>query len=1113
MKKFLALAALVLGLASCQTEPEGLDVNVGGVVDTVVTVNIPEAETRANNSGIGVFENGVLDGAATMRYIFQVYYRAEDGTVTKSTERQVKYTDGTSVTFPVRLIPGRDYQFVVWADVVTSEDDTDNHYNTTNLETVSVIESSWNAMDETRDAFTASYAADDYNGSQSINIDLYRPFAKLRVIATDYDELAKIGIEVKKAAVNYTTVHRSTFNAYTSKAVETNVASIDKDHSTYEIATYANETGDEHTIFSDYFFAENDVVKFEITVYDQNDDEIVTRALTTDIYAKRNYLTTIKGDILTDGNNVNVTVKPGFDGENGKVDGETFAKVDTAEEFLEAFNKGVENITLEGNINLNDLLAAGTLSTRAGEEPAFVVAAGKKLTIDLNGYTISETKTQTAAHSMITNKGTLTIVDSKSNGKIYYRDEGNGGNYVSNTIQNSGVLTIEGGIIENNSTETVADNGFPHPIDNSGKLVINGGTFTNNANYSSMRIWCTTDDDTEVTINGGTFNGSIDLQSVNANANKGVLTINGGTFNADTHCGCAVRFLGFGVDVDEIFGYINGGTFNGKIKLNNYVGGEFNSQVFFISGGTFSVDPSEFVADGYQALQYETNGFYTVQAIDAATRTITINSLEEYLNLNALNDKWVEFFSNGQGKEYSNYAPQNGGKGTDFYYKWGWTIKLNTDIDLKDVTALVPTNLESFGYFDGNGHTIKNATITTTSDAGLFRAGHAAVKNLNLYNIKVNGGNDASVGILTSDCHASVDNITIVNSSVEGGKYVGGAVGYGYCDVTNCTLTNCVVKGSYKFGGVIGYICASNDNLGNVDNNTLTDCTVEWTGNYSSGKDTVVMGKVVGNFNCDGTCNGNVITNMTTTATSLIGKIEAGKNVEGQNSATASNTEDLKEALKDNTVSEVSVTAGEYTFPASDIKAGTTITCEEGTVFKGTSSLNIKGATVIGATFKNDNGIAVRETIHGNFKNCTFDASEALRWCYSTAGETSVFENCVVKTDFRGVHFDGLHGTVIFKNCEINGFNAFGGNGKVIFENCTMGCDQSSYNGLNLYLDTTIIGCKFIFLSGKTNFIDMEAAGKTLTIKNCTATLDGAAANVADYVGGSKKGDCTVTIE
>ena len=91
MKKLLALAALVLGLASCQTEPEGLDVNVGGAVDTVVTVNIPDAETRANDSGIGVFENGVLDGDATMRYIFQVYY---DGK-TNEASRQVKYSDGT----------------------------------------------------------------------------------------------------------------------------------------------------------------------------------------------------------------------------------------------------------------------------------------------------------------------------------------------------------------------------------------------------------------------------------------------------------------------------------------------------------------------------------------------------------------------------------------------------------------------------------------------------------------------------------------------------------------------------------------------------------------------------------------------------------------------------------------------------------------------------------------------------------------------------------------------------------------------------------------------------------------------------------------------------------
>ena len=112
MKRFLALAALVLGVVSCQTEPEGLDVNVGGEIDAIVNVTIPEAETRATNSAEGAFKN-VNFNDYTIRYILQVYYKGEP-----SKERLVKYSDGKSVVFPVRLVPGRDYSFVVWADLV-----------------------------------------------------------------------------------------------------------------------------------------------------------------------------------------------------------------------------------------------------------------------------------------------------------------------------------------------------------------------------------------------------------------------------------------------------------------------------------------------------------------------------------------------------------------------------------------------------------------------------------------------------------------------------------------------------------------------------------------------------------------------------------------------------------------------------------------------------------------------------------------------------------------------------------------------------------------------------------------------------------------------------------
>ena len=317
MRKFLALAALVLGLASCQNEPEGFGVVTGGEVDTVVTVAIPEAETRSSaDSAVGAFKDGVCT-EGVMRYILQVYYNGE----TTDQNRQVKYSNGTTVSFPVRLVPNRNYQFVVWADVVTAENADDNHYNTEDLKNIT-LNGDWNAMDETRDAFTATETI-NFNGSLSINIPLYRPFAKLRVVATDYDELAKQpggAVVPHRATVKYYTKHRVAFNAFAGTAMDAEAENIE--HHQYEIKTYANEntlTGD-HTIFADYFFAENsdennDVVRFEIEVFEQNGQLIKKNEFTTDIPVKANYLTTLKGDVLTEGNNINVEVEDPF--QNG----------------------------------------------------------------------------------------------------------------------------------------------------------------------------------------------------------------------------------------------------------------------------------------------------------------------------------------------------------------------------------------------------------------------------------------------------------------------------------------------------------------------------------------------------------------------------------------------------------------------------------------------------------------------------------------------------------------------------------------------------------------------------------------------------------------------------
>jgi len=182
----------------------------------------------------------------------------------------------------------------------------------------------------------------------------------------------------------------------------------------------------------------------------------------------------------------------------------------------------------------------------------------------------------------------------------------------------------------------------------------------------------------------------------------------------------------------------------------------------------------------------------------------------------------------------------------------------------------------------------------------------------------------------------------------------------------------------------------------------------------------------------------------------------------------------------------VKVYEGTYTFPASDMKAGVTLECAEGTVFEGTSKLNIKGATVVGATFSNPSGTAADQTINGTFKDCTFTGSNGLRWCY--AGETVVFENCVFSGDVYGVHFDGGANEVVFKNCTFSGFNAMGSAiTQLTMEGCTFKANgKSSYNGINLWGNTKMKDCTFIFDgSASYEWVDACTAETTVEYENC----------------------------
>lgn len=369
MKRFFALAALVLGLAACQTEPEGLDVNVGGEVDTTITVTLPDTETRAN-SVVGAFANLDLKNSdLTIRYILQVYYGET------AAPKQFAYSDETHVTFDVRLVPGRDYKFVVWADVVDGKnavdgvDVGDNHYDTENL-TAITFKGDWNAMDETFDAFTgvfdtATKLTDGYTGTSSINIPLTRPFAKLRVLTTDMVELGNLGIVPEGVKVKYTVPVYNSFNALNGAVNNTTVVDkvfeynlTDDDVEKYE-ATQTTKT-----LFTNYLFgAENGVIKFEMSVYDNTTAKelIKFNNFSTDIPVQRNYLTTIQGNVLTEGNDIKVTIDERFD---GNID----------------FDVEEDTITTTVNINTSaELVAALQTAVAAGETNIVFDAKGANI--------------------------------------------------------------------------------------------------------------------------------------------------------------------------------------------------------------------------------------------------------------------------------------------------------------------------------------------------------------------------------------------------------------------------------------------------------------------------------------------------------------------------------------------------------------------------------------------------------------------------------------------------------------------------------------------------------------------------------------------------------------
>ncbi len=339
--KFIALAALVLGMVSCQQDFDGA-AQVGGEVDFQLAVAAPElAGTRADGDGLNGHNSafGAIDyltdwSDVDLRYTLEVY-DVKDNVVTNLTpvkDRMEKIVEEyTPVTFDLRLVPGREYRFVVFADFVKA-DGTAFHVIGKTLQDITLANDAIN--EELTDAY---FDFEDITVSNSAAQDmtLTRPFGKVRVIATDLAEL-NLNVNPGKVTVAYETTVPNKFNAVTGEiAAEATTqsfefpyaASVSKetlaDHyytMGYDSEEYKNadERHTHMTLFTDYILATEEMapIQFTMTVYDKlgdNEENIIkTTEFNTDIPVQRNHLTTIIGNVLTTATEINVIIVDDF---------------------------------------------------------------------------------------------------------------------------------------------------------------------------------------------------------------------------------------------------------------------------------------------------------------------------------------------------------------------------------------------------------------------------------------------------------------------------------------------------------------------------------------------------------------------------------------------------------------------------------------------------------------------------------------------------------------------------------------------------------------------------------------------------------------------------------
>lgn len=434
-------------------------------------------------------------------------------------------------------------------------------------------------------------------------------------------------------------------------------------------------------------------------------------------------------------------------------------------------SSGSGGTTLQAQINA--INSTGTITLNRTYTEDVTIPADKNITLNLNGQKLTNKTTNTitvekGATLTVTGTGT---VDNITHGKAALYNKGtvvleggtfersaeagidatnNGGNSYY-TVLNHGSMTVKSNVTVNNKGHysslfengyfdcTQTQDGIEAP-----SLIIDDGKFDGGLNTIKN------DDNATLTINDGTF---INYTQA-ALQNHHIATINGGTFtatdaNAVLNCGVCSEVNS---DHDDHVITIKNGTFTGAINCT--VGS------ISISGGTYSVDVSDFCAEGYYSVKDREK--YTVKPLNEVAVAKIGDNL--YTSLSAA----ISAASDGQAVTLLKNTTEN----------VNISAEQSVAINLNGYTVTVPSDcgieLQGKLTVTGNGKiTCANTPICVDGNSAKLTVNDGTIESTNGYGIYAENGGSVVVngGTISSQYAALSGNNTTgsMNFTVKSG--------------------------------------------------------------------------------------------------------------------------------------------------------------------------------------------------------------------------------------------------------------------------------------------------------------------------------------------------------